>query len=89
MPEQDETGWHLEKKVPISIILALFVQFIGGLLFINSIENRVTLLERDNIKQGERDARQEHRLAEAMALARAELKEIGAKLDRLIEKAAK
>ena len=82
----DDSKWHLDKKVPISIIVALFVQFCGGLWFISKLEARVLALETINTAQRDRDERQDAQAAAAVGLVRGDIRDIGAKLDRLIER---
>lgn len=38
-------GWHLDKKVPISLILALIIQAIAFTIFIDRMDNRIAVLE--------------------------------------------
>lgn len=41
-----DTGWHLDRKVPVAIIATLVIQIVGfGWLF-GQVEERVTQLER-------------------------------------------
>ncbi len=86
-------GWHLDKKVPISIILALLAQGAGGIWYLGRIEARVTQLEHDTqitiAQQHDRDERQDRAMTEALALLRADMRDLSAKLDRLIERASR
>ena len=41
-------GWHLDKRVPIAIILAIFVQTAGVVWWAARLENRVVTLEKAN-----------------------------------------
>ena len=34
-------GWHLDKKVPITIVAALVLQFLGTLWFVSKLDSRV------------------------------------------------
>ena len=82
-------GWHLDKKVPISIIVTVLTQFVAGVIFFAKLEGRVQSLEaarpEERLSQRERDERQDRENAEAFALTRAQLEKMDAKLDRLIE----
>ena len=40
-----KNGWHLDKKVPISIIAILFVQILSFVVFIDRMDNRLAALE--------------------------------------------
>lgn len=79
-------GWHLDKKVPISIILALFAQFGMGLWYAGRMENRIDHLEREYQVQIDRDNKQDSNLHSASNLMQARLDRIDGKLDRLIER---
>ncbi len=82
-------GWHLDKKVPISIIVALLMQAAAGLWVIADIKKDVELLKDRSVVQRERDDRQDKVTAEALQMLRDQLKEMNAKLDRLIERGQK
>lgn len=41
----DETSWHLDKRVPVAIIITLVVQIAIGLMYFGALEQRVTALE--------------------------------------------
>ena len=62
MPPNDADSWHLDKKVPIGIILALVCQTIVlvyvGTTWKVDVESRLTVLE----KSADRDAPQEARI---------------------------
>lgn len=79
-------GWHLDKKVPISIILALFAQFGMGLWYAGRMENRIDHLEREYQVQIDRDNKQDSNLHSASNLMQSRLDRIDGKLDRLIER---
>jgi hypothetical protein len=40
-----DSGWHLDKRVPIAIVLAIFFQTAGIVWFAATLENRVAQLE--------------------------------------------
>ena len=82
-------GWHLDKKVPISIIVALLMQAAAGLWVIADIKKDVELLKDRSIVQRDRDERQDKVTAEALQMLRDQLKEMNSKLDRLIERGQK
>lgn len=82
-------GWHLDKKVPISIIAVLVMQAVAGLWFISEIRSDVNVLKAAQLMQHERDNRQDQTTADAVALVRGDIQELGRKLDRLIERGAK
>jgi hypothetical protein len=83
----EEARWHLDKKVPISIIAVLLVQLSGGVWFMSKLESRVVALEAAQVAQHDRDEHQDRQVAEAIALVRASIEHMDNKLDRIIERA--
>lgn len=77
--------WHLDKKVPVSIILVLVMQGIAGLWVIADIKKDIEVLKAALLMQRERDERQDRASADGLALVRNDIRELGQKLDRLIE----
>ena len=63
--EDSRRQWHLDRRVPVSIILALLLQTTGIVVWATRIDSRVNTLETntvehnqyDRIKQTEQDAR--------------------------------
>lgn len=86
LQRQTPGGWHLDKKVPISIIVTLLMQAAAGLWFLANLRTDIELLKNTTAVQRERDDRQDKTLADALALIRADLQKANDKLDRLIEK---
>ena len=86
MQTREDNHWHLDKKVPIGIILALTAQFCGGLWFMAKLEARVLAIESNTAMQRERDDRQDSAVTAALALVRGDIKDMSGKLDRLIER---
>lgn len=82
----DNNSWHLDKKVPISLIAALLMQFAMGIWAIADIKKDVEILKVEASRQHDRDDRQDKTTADALLQLREQLKHIDAKLDRLIEK---
>lgn len=81
-----QDGWHLDKKVPISLILALCVQFGGGVWYAGRIDARIAQLEADRAQQKERDQRQDSAAELSAQALQSRLDRIDSKLDRLIER---
>jgi len=48
MSPENENHWHLDKKVPVSLIFAILVQTAGAFWFASDISNRVSHLEETN-----------------------------------------
>lgn len=77
--------WHLDKRVPIALIVAILIQTAGALTWAGAASERINHLERQVISDddmGERTARLE---AQATYM-RAALSRIEDKLDRVIAK---
>lgn len=79
-------GWHLDKKVPLSLIFAMMVQAGMVIVAISDIKKDVEFLKVQVHTQEERDSRQDADMKEAMALLRESLGTLNAKMDRLIER---
>lgn len=86
MASQDENRWHLDKKVPISLMLVLLMQGVAGVWAVADIKKDVELLKAAMIEQRYRDERQDKTTAEAVMQVRSDIKEVSQKLDRLIER---
>ena len=82
-------SWHLDKKVPISLIAVLVMQAGAGIWAVADIKKDVELLKAAQIEQGKRDERQDKSSAEAFNLLRTDIKELTQKVDRLIERQSK
>jgi hypothetical protein len=78
--------WHLDKKVPLSLIFAMIVQ--GGMviLAIADIKKDVEVLKADTINLHQRAAAQNDSFKEAMQVMRDQFRNLDSKLDRLIER---
>ncbi|WP_425062448.1 hypothetical protein [Pyruvatibacter mobilis] len=77
--------WHLDKRVPIALIVAMAVQTAGALVWAGAAMQRIDYLERDvsaTSRIGERTARVE----EQMRYLRQSVDRIETKLDRLTGK---
>jgi hypothetical protein len=79
-------GWHLDKKVPLSLIFAMIVQAGMVILAIADIKKDVEILKAQSTLQVTRDTRQDSDMREAMSLLREQFSGMNSKLDRLIER---
>ena len=86
---EPNTHWHLDKKVPITLIIVLAMQFFGGAWFMSRMESRVSYLESAKASQERVDDLQDRRAGEAVSLVRSDIQEISRKLDRLVERVQK
>lgn len=93
MTKQNETSidnqWHLDKKVPLSLIFAMLVQAGMVILAIADIKKDVEILKAQTISQKERDSQQDRTSTDALQVLHQQLDRMDAKLDRLIEKGSK
>lgn len=84
-----EQGWHLDRKVPLSLIFAMLVQAGMVIVAISEIKKDVEVLKSQANAQTQRDNRQDSDMREAMNLLRDSLNVLNIKLDRLIERGVK
>lgn len=77
--------WHLDRKVPLSLIFAMLVQAGMVIVAIADIKKDVEVLKSQSVSQRDRDERQDKATAEAFTLLRSALEKMDLKLDRLVE----
>lgn len=88
--KDEATGkWHLDKRVPITLIVTIIIQTVSFVWFFSKMDSRIGSLESGAIVQKERDAGQDNNAKEALANLRGDIREIDRKLDRLIERGQK
>ena len=76
MAEPKETErWHLKKEIQLGHLITTFAVAISAVLYINKIEQRLSVVETQVLAQ-----------RESSALLRSQLERMDAKLDRLIER---
>jgi len=78
-------GWHLDKKVPISLIMALLFYGATGLWYVADIKKDIELLKMSTLEQRDRDKRQDEQVANAVLLLRGQLERMENKMDRVLE----
>lgn len=78
--------WHLDKKVPLSLIFAMIVQAGMVIWAFADLKKEVELLKAKSIMQQERDERQDRDASEVFQQLRNQLSNMDSKLDRLIER---
>lgn len=84
-----EQGWHLDKKVPLSLIAAMVAQVVVVTMFFADIKRDVELLKADVNVLHQRDVAQEDDLKQAITTLQQHYARMDAKLDRLIERTLK
>lgn len=53
----DEQHWHLDKRVPLALIVAIIIQSLGAVWWAGQMDERVAHLEALNVKNGNVEAR--------------------------------
>ena len=81
-----DNQWHLDKKVPLSLIFAMLVQAAMVIWAIADIKKDVEVLKAAMVQQIDRDNRQDRAGAEAVALVREDLHEVNSMLQKLLER---
>jgi hypothetical protein len=81
-----EDPWHLDKKVPLSLIFAMLVQAAMVIWAIADIKKDVEVLKAAMVQQIDRDNRQDRAGAEAVALVRDDLHEVKSMLQKLLDR---
>ena len=87
--QKEELGWHLDKKVPISIILTMLGLALTGFWGFADLKRDVELLKANAQVLHERDNKQESDIREALVQIRDQYRDLSAKLDRLVERGQK
>ena len=80
-----DDNWHLDKKVPLSLIFAMLAQAAMVVWAVADIKKDVEILKSQVGHQTERDERQDKASTEAYQRLSHQLEKIDAKLDRLSE----
>jgi hypothetical protein len=90
---QPADGWHLDKKVPIGLIIGMVAQVVVGAWWVTSqlAEQRkdIELIKADVIVLHQRDNQSVESLREAMRVMQDQFQRLDGKLDRLIERSSK
>lgn len=77
-------SWHLDKTVPVSLIIALTINFVGGIWYLSKLDFRVNSIEARYLEQQVRDDRQDQAAAYSREQIQRQLERIDNKLDQLI-----
>lgn len=83
---RDADSWHLDKKVPLGLIVAMLLQTGGVFYAYAELRKDIEYLRLQVHVQEQRDNRQDADMKEAMNLLRESLSTLNAKMDRLIER---
>ncbi len=88
-PIKQEDTWHLDKRVPVAIIITIVMQFTFTIWYAAQLDHRVATMERNIIgasSQGERLTKVETEFNSVKQELQRRLDRIDIKLDRLLEK---
>lgn len=84
------SDWHLDKKVPISLLVAIVLQAVACIVYVSRMEarfdQRMALLEADNRTLHDRDSEMLRTRQDETKLLVDRLDRLEQKLDRLIER---
>ena len=86
MSAPTKESWHLDKKVPLSLIFAMLIQAAMVIWAVADIKKDVEILKSRVTTQQDRDDRQDKTLGEVVSRLETQLERMDGKLDRLIEK---
>lgn len=86
MTAPTKESWHLDKKVPLSLIFAMLIQAAMVIWAVADIKKDVEILKSRVTTQQDRDDRQDKSMSDAVQQFVSRLERIDSKLDRLIEK---
>ncbi len=75
-----DTGWHLDKKVPIALIIAIIVQTAVAVAFIARLDSRVSHLEEADSRAADEN------VSERLAVVESQLVGVGDTTDRIERK---
>lgn len=85
----EDDRWHLDKKVPIALIVALIMQAATTVWFGSKLDSRIAMLEDSRLVQHVVDDKQDKLTGDAITLLRSDIHDVGAKVDRLFERERK
>jgi hypothetical protein len=76
--------WHLDKRVPISLILFVLLQAVSTIWFASKLDSRLTRLEEEKILQHETDRTQDQERKDVLNMLMARMDRVDAKLDQIM-----
>ena len=65
MSEYDDTHWHLDRRIPVTLLVMLFLQMVGAIIWATQLDARVNRVEAQaegSADIGETIARMDERL---------------------------
>lgn len=90
MTIDENQHWHLDRKVPITLIFVIIMQAVAGMAYVGRMEarfdQRIALLEADSKSQHDREVEQSKTRASEVAALVSRFDRFEQKLDRLYER---
>lgn len=83
-PTNRDEHWHLDKKVPVGIIVVLLGYGVAGMWFVADIKKDVEILKAANVAQSSRDALQDKIVSDGVQLLRSDIAYVRQQLDLLV-----
>lgn len=84
---EERRQWHLDKTFSISHLISTIAAITMASVFISKMDTRITLIEQTTSAQKAVDTRQDAEIAESRRSIKEDLRDLNAKMDRLIERA--
>ena len=84
-PDGQNDGWHLDKRIPIATLMTMVSVVLVGVMHIAEIRKDVEVLRENQSALSSRITKQELDTSRAMDRFYTEVRDVNAKLDRLIE----
>lgn len=83
---EDSTGWHLDKRVPITFIVVLLGYGITGMWTVAELKRDVEVLKAQVYEQRIRDQAQDQATRESFSQLRGDVRELTVEIRRLSER---
>lgn len=86
MNQDQARHWHLDRSVPIAMIVTIATQIVVGVWWISKLDARIERLESFRSEQLSRDDRQDSLTKESINLLRVDVQVLAAKIDRMYDR---
>lgn len=86
MESPRDESWHFRKEIQVGHLLTTLTVAISAVVYVQTIERRIAILELQLSVQSERDRSQDSRSAENQALIRRQLERVEEKLDAISDR---
>ena len=82
---QEDSAWHLDKKVNLSHIVATLMLAAAIFTWGSKIEQRIALVESAAVRQAQVDQSQDQEFRRSVVEMREDIRELSRKIDKLID----